>query len=302
MAIPNFQTLMLPLLKVPEEKGELKAREAAPLLGRTFHLTDDEKRKLLPSGKQEVFTNRVGWARTFLKKAGLLETPQRGLWRLTDRGKSVLSENPMQIDVKYLKKFPEFLDWGSDKQDKSGDVIDVSDVREWTPEEVLESAIEELLATLEDELIQQVRSCAPAFFEGLVVDLLVKMGYGGNRKDAGQAIGRSGDGGIDGIIKEDPLGLDAIYIQAKRWEGNVGRQDIQRFAGALAGQRGKKGVFITTSDYTLEAKSYVGTIDSKIILISGKDLVRLMIQHNLGVNIAETYYVKKIDMDYFSEE
>lgn len=304
MPIPDFQTLMLPLLKLLNEKGELEAREAAPLLGDRFQLTEEERRKLLPSGKQEVFANRVGWARTFVKKAGLLETPRRGLWRLTDRGKNVLRQNPEKIDVKFLKQFPEFLDWGPDKKDKADEVVvgDLSDVHEDTPEEALETSVESLRFSLESDLLQQVRSCTPEFFETLVVDLIVKMGYGGSRKDAGQAIGKSGDGGIDGIIKEDPLGLDVVYIQAKRWEGNVGRPEIQKFAGALQGHRAKKGIFITTADFSHDAKTYAENIDSKIVLISGKELVRLMIQHDLGVNVVDTYYVKRVDSDYFSEE
>lgn len=302
MPIPDFQTLMLPLLKLLEEKREVAAREAAPLLADQFQLTEDERRRLLPSGKQEIFSNRVGWARTFLKKAGLLETPRRGLWRLTDRGEGVLGQNLAKIDVKFLRQFPEFLDWGSEKRDKGYQLPSLADVREDTPEEVLESAVQDLQLALESDLLQQVRSCAPEFFEKLVVHLLVKMGYGGNRKDAGQAIGRSGDGGIDGIIKEDPLGLDVVYIQAKRWEGNVGRPEIQRFAGALQGHRAKKGIFITTADFTPDARAYATAIDSKIVLIGGKELVRHMIQHDLGVNVADTYHVKKIDMDYFSEE
>ena len=304
MPIPDFQTLMLPLLKLLNEKRELEAREAAPLLGDRFQLTEEERRKLLPSGKQEVFANRVGWARTYLKKAGLLETPRRGLWRLTDRGKGVLSQNLTRIDAKYLKQFPEFLDGGSDKKDKADEIVvgDLSDVHEDTPEEALESAVESLRLALESELLQQIRSCTPEFFERLVVDLIVKMGYGGSRKDAGQAIGRSGDGGIDGIIKEDPLGLDAVYIQAKRWEGNVGRPEIQKFAGALQGHRAKKGIFITTADFSPDAKSFATNIDTKIVLINGQELVRLMIQYDLGVNVVDTYHVKRIDTDYFSEE
>lgn len=304
MAIPDFQTLMLPLLKLLEEKGELEAREATPLLAERFQLTEEERRKLLPSGTQEVFSNRVGWARTYLKKAGLLEIPRRGLWRITDRGKGVLGQNLARIDAKYLRQFPEFLDGGTEKRGKTDGIElgDLSDVREWTPEETLEAAVEGLQKTLENDLLQQVRSCTPEFFEKLVVELIVKMGYGGSRKDAGQAIGRSGDGGIDGIIKEDPLGLDVVYIQAKRWEGNVGRPEIQKFAGALQGHRAKRGIFITTADFSPDAKSYAENIDSKIVLISGKELVRLMIQHDLGVNVVGTYHVKRVDTDYFSEE
>ena len=302
MAIPDFQSLMLPLLKLLEEKGEVAAREAAPLLANRLQVTEEERRKLLPSGKQEVFVNRVGWARTFLKKAELLETPRRGLWKITDRGKEVLKGNPQKIDAKFLKQFPEFINnWGSNKKDKSIAWADVSDPVV-TPEEALESAAEDLNLELESELLHQIRSCTPEFFETLVVDLIVKMGYGGSRKDAGQAIGRSGDGGIDGIIKEDPLGLDVVYIQAKRWEGNVGRPEIQKFAGALQGHRAKKGIFITTADFSADARSYATSIDSKIVLISGKELVWLMIQHDLGVNVVGTYHVKKIDTDYFSEE
>ncbi|MBI3321051.1 MAG: restriction endonuclease [Candidatus Omnitrophica bacterium] len=302
MPVPDFQTLMLPLLKLLEEKGEVIPREAAMLLANEFQLTPEERRQLLPSGKQEVFANRIGWARTFLKKAELLETPRRGLWRITGRGKEVLKKNPQRIDAKFLKQFPEFIaNWGSKKKDTPIPWTQETDPVV-TPEEVLESTLEDLSSYLEGELLHQVRSCTPEFFETLVVDLLIKMGYGGSRKDAGQAIGRSGDGGIDGIIKEDPLGLDVVYIQAKRWECNVGRPEIQKFAGALQGHRAKKGIFLTTADFSPDAKSYAGSIDSKIVLISGEELVRLMIQHDLGVNIVGTYHVKKIDADYFSDE
>ncbi len=307
MAIPNFQTIMLPLLKLLGQKKTISAREAPHLLASGFRLSDQEQKQLLPSGKQEVFWNRVGWARTFLKKAGLLETPRRGIWHITPKGEEALSQNPEKIDVKFLEQFPEFREWQkistkNNKEEPYAEKVLFSSNVLITPEEALEATHGNLLANLKEDLLQQVKSCSPFFFESLVIDLLVSMGYGGNRKDAGQAIGRVRDGGIDGIIKEDVLGLDVVYIQAKRWEGTVGRPEIQKFSGALQGYKAKKGVFITTSDFSPDAIEFVRNIESKIVLIDGQNLVHLMIDHNLGVSVKNTYEVKQIDSDYFEEE
>lgn len=303
MAIPDYQTLMLPLLKIAEDEKEHSIQEAYKYLAKVFVLTEGELKELLPSGKQTFFRNRVGWARTYLTKAGLIELPKRGFFKITERGKSSLNENLQRIDNRYLRKFAEFNEFQKKKNLKeettSSDLIEEIDK---TPEESLETSYRTIRNALAAEILDKVKSCSPTFFERLVVELLVAMGYGGTLQDAGKAVGKSGDGGIDGIIKEDRLGLDVIYIQAKRWEGNVSRPEIQKFAGALLGQQARKGVFITTSDFTKEARDFAEKIDSKIILINGEELAELMIDYNVGVSVATTYEIKRIDSDYFSEE
>lgn len=303
MPIPDYQSCMLPLLRFAGDREEHQLKDAIAALAIKFSLTDEERDEFLPSGQQPVFTNRVGWARTYLKKAGLLSSPRRGYFKITDRGTQVLGEKPNEINQKYLERFPEFVEFKSirrEKPDENG-----SDTPELalgqTPHEALESAYERLRTELASEILSSIRGCDPSLFEKIVVELLVKMGYGGSRKDAGRAIGRSGDEGIDGIIKEDHLGLDNIYIQAKRWEATIGRPEIQKFAGALQGQRARKGIFITTSDFTRDALDFVSRIDSKIILIDGATLAKLMIDFGVGVNPVATYQVQKIDSDYFTD-
>jgi restriction system protein len=246
----------------------------------------------------------VGWARTYLKKAGLIESTKRGYFKITERGSKVLEEKPEEINVRFLKRFPEFLEFQSLKKEKAEEekISEIEEKSILTPEESIESAHQRLSKNLASELIQQVKSCSPSFFEKLVIDLLVSMGYGGTRKDAGEAIGRSGDEGIDGIIKEDRLGLDIVYLQAKRWENPVSRPEIQKFAGALQGQRAKKGIFITTSAFTKDAREYAEKIESKIVLIDGETLAQLMIDHNIGVSPIASYTLKKVDNDYFVED
>lgn len=301
MAIPDYQSIMLPLLKFASDDKEHSLREAIDYLADEFKLTDEERKKLLPSGQQAIFNNRTGWARTYLKKAGLLKSPQRGYFCITDEGKNVLSQNPKRIDVKFLKQFPDFLEFHKpQKDDIKKPKIDLT-TADITPEESLEVAFQKLQGGLASDILQTIQNCPPDFFERLVIDVLIKMGYGGSRKEAGEAMGRSGDGGIDGIIKEDKLGLDIIFIQAKRWENTVGIPEIQKFAGALQGQRARKGIFITTSNFSKEALDYVKNIDSKMILIDGQRLSELMIAHNVGVSTVSTYEVKKIDSDYFTE-
>ena len=303
MAIPDFQALMLPLLKFLGDKKEHEVQEAYEAMAKQFGLTSEERKEILPSGRQPVINNRVGWARTYMKKAGLIETTRRGFIKITERGLQVLQENPKKIDVNYLKRFPEFIEFQTLKREKEETKEEGIEEKELlTPEERNESAYQKLRQNLASELIQQVKSCSPAFFERLVIDLLLKMGYGGTRSDAGQAIGQSGDGGIDGIIKEDRLGLDIVYIQAKRWENPVGRPEIQKFAGALMGRKAKKGIFITTSQFTKEAIEYAEKIDSKIVLIDGEQLAQLMIDFDIGVSSIGSYVLKKVDNDYFTEE
>lgn len=307
MAVPDYQSLMLPLLRFAAQKGiETSTSEAVETLAKELGLTEDDLKEMLPSGIQSTFVNRVGWASTYMKKAGLLESTRRGFYQITERGKDLLKKQPKAINVKLLKQYPEFLELQQLKGTRSGDKVPdskgASDVSTATPSEALESAYENLRDELADELLSKLKKTSPAFFERVVVELLVKMGYGGSRAEAGKAIGRSGDGGIDGIIKEDKLGLDVVYIQAKRWDNNpVGRPDVMQFAGALQAQRANKGIFITTSRFTDDARSYVSQIGIKIVLIDGEQLTSLMIDHDVGVSTVSLYPVKKVDSDYFEE-
>jgi len=302
MAVPDYQTCMLPLLRFLEDGQEHSLRESEEALAQVFNLTAAERAERLPSGQQGIFINRIGWARTYLKKAMLIESPRRAIFKITERGNKVLASKPTRIDAKYLEQWPEFLEFrdSSRSTQEFTQPVDVP-LSGATPEETLESAHLGLREQLAQELLSRILSCSPTFFEQLVVELLVKMGYGGSRRDAGERIGQTGDGGIDGIIKEDRLGLDTIFIQAKRWQGSVGRPEIQKFVGALQGQRAKKGVFITTSTYTGDAATYVSNIDTKVVLINGKQLADLMIDFDIGVSLAASYTVKKIDSDYFEE-
>lgn len=309
MPIPDYQTLMLPVLRIASDGEEHRFRDAIETLAEQFQLTDEERREMLPSGGATLFDNRVGWARTYLKQAGCLESRKRGVFRITERGQALLGQSPESIDVQLLDQFPEFREFrsrrrGGTRQAQPAVTVPLERESEYleTPEEGLAGAYRRLRSELESELYEQIMGSSPAFFERLVIDLLVGMGYGGNRQDAGNAIGRSGDGGIDGIIKEDRLGLDVIYVQAKRWENTVGRPEIQRFAGALQGQRARKGVFITTAGFSREAIDYANSIDSKIILIDGTRLVGLMVDHNVGVSTTGVYEIKRVDSDYFDGE
>jgi restriction system protein len=300
MTIPDYQTIMLPLLRLLGDGRERSLSEAIEAISDEFHLTPDERQQLLPSGTSTVIGSRVGWARTYMKKAGLVDSTRRGFIRATERGLDVLKQNPKRIDVKFLDQFPEFVEFRALRREEPA--APVSHAVETTPEEALEEAYQRLRVSVESELLQRVKTASPAFFERLVVDLLVKMGYGGSFRDAGQAVGRSGDGGIDGIIKEDRLGLDVIYIQAKRWEAAVGRPEIQKFAGALQGHRARKGVFITTSSFTNDAEEFAARIDSKIVCIDGPTLARLMVDNAVGVSLLSSYSLLKVDSDYFTED
>ncbi len=301
MAIPDYQTTMLPLLRFVGDNQEHRFRDVVQTLADEFDLTEEERKELLPSGQQAIFNNRVGWARMYLVKAGLLEATRRGYFKITEQGHKALAQKPERIDKNFLMQIPDFVKaWelikGKRKPEKAELVPS-----ETTPEESLESAYQELQEGLASDILQTIQKCPPDFFERLVIDVLIKMGYGGSRKEAGEAMGRAGDGGIDGIIKEDKLGLDIIYVQAKRWESTVGRPEIQKFAGALQGQRAKKGIFLSTSSFSKDAHDYVKNIDSKIILIDGQRLAELMIAHNVGVSTVSAFEIKKIDSDYFEE-
>lgn len=302
MPVPDFQSLMLPLLRYIGDKKEHSLSETIEALAQQLKLAAQERKELLPSGLQSIFDNRVGWARTYMVKAGLIESIRRGCFRIADRGLQVLSEKPEKISIKYLKRYPEFLAFQTTKKEGVGKEPPGDGKSELTPEEAIESAYQKLRHDLAGDVLQIVKRANPAFFERLVVDLLVKMGYGGTRKDAGEAIGKSGDEGIDGIIKEDRLGLDIVYVQAKKWENPVSRPEIQKFAGALQGQRARKGVFITTSLFSKDARDYVVKIENKIVLIDGEELANLMIDHNIGVVTSASYEIKKVDQDYFTED
>lgn len=304
MAIPDYETLMLPLLEVAADGNEHSMRDARDQLACKFSLTGEEQNALLPSG-QRVFPNRVGWAKTYLTRARLLDSPRRGVFRISERGRDILREKPQKITAKFLEQFPEFVEFKTTQTRHEGvsepNAIAIAEDKQ-TPEEMLEAAYQRLRHDTAAELLFRVKNSSAEFFEHLVVELMLKMGYGGSLKEAGSAIGHSGDEGIDGIIKEDRLGLDVIYLQAKKWAGTVGRPEIQKFVGALQGKRAKKGVFITTGAFTSEAKEYVGNIDPKVVLIDGSQLAEFMIDFSLGVTESSIYQIKRIDSDYFGEE
>jgi restriction system protein len=290
---------MLPLLEVLGDSQEHVVRDVTRVLVDRFGLTEAERNELLPSGQQTVIANRVAWAKTYLKKAGLISQPRRGVVRITESGLAVLKRKPARIDNEFLRGYPSFTEFiGRTASEQPAEVRPDTA----TPEESLETSYMALRNALADDLLDRLKACSPQFFERLVVELLVAMGYGGSLADAGQAVGRTGDGGIDGIIKEDKLGLDVLCIQAKRWEKSVGRPEVQGFAGSMEGFRARKGVLITTASFSKEAQEYVNRIERKIVLIDGIRLAELMIDHGIGVETARTYVVKKVDLDYFSEE
>lgn len=305
MAIPDYQTLMLPLLKALADKQERSLRDAVAMLANEFGLNEDERTQLLPSGGQSIMANRVAWAKTYLKKAGLVDQPKRGYVQLTTRGEQVLKSTPVLIDIKFLEQFSEFVAFRDNQEppEPTQQTVPVPAGQNETPEELIEGGARAIKAALADELLQRVRSCSPNFFEHLVVELLVKMGYGGSRKEAGNVVGRSGDGGIDGVINEDKLGLDTVYVQAKRWQNSVGVKEVRDFKGALDGHAAVKGVLITTGAFNKGAiEVAANSRNYRIVLIDGDRLARLMIDHNVGVSLAATYEIKKIDSDYFLEE
>ena len=302
--IPDYQSIMLPLLDFISDGKEYKMRNVTDELAIKFGVTEEEQKELLPSGVAPIFYNRTAWAKTYLKKAGLIDSPKQGIVVISKRGLEVLKKKPSSINVKFLKQFSEFVEFQTTKRENETEIETSEEQSIQTPEESLETAYQKIRKSLASELVNKVVELSPAFFEKLVVELLVKMGYGGSIKDAGKAMGKSGDEGIDGTIKEDKLGLDIIYIQAKRWKpGNVvGRPELQKFVGALAGQGAKKGIFITTSNFTKEAIEYTPRNETKIVLIDGQQLAQLMIDYNLGCTPQQTYEVKKLDSDYFDEE
>lgn len=303
MAVPDFQSFMLPLLKFASDGKEHSQSEASESLSHYFSITESDRREMLPSGRQTRFNNRIAWANVYLRKSGFLESTRRGRFKITERGQEILRSNPARIDVKFLMKngdaeFREFH--RPSRQDENHEEPSIETVR--TPREIMDAGYLEMRRDLSQEILKRIKSSSPRFFEHLVVELLVAMGYGGSRKDAGEAVGQSGDGGVDGIIKEDRLGLDVIYLQAKRWGGTVGRPIVQGFAGSLEGHRARKGVLITTSQFSPDALDYVTRIEKKIVLIDGEELAKLMIDYGIGVAADATYEIKRLDTDYFEEE
>lgn len=303
MPIPDFQSFLLPVLELASDGAEHSLEEARNVIAGRFNLTEEERAELLPTGKQRRFDNRVSWAKVYLQQAGVLSSSKRAHFQITDRGVELLSEHPERIDITRLREFPEFQEFHSaGRRTNSGPPSVTSAQQVETPEEMLEQAFQNIRAEVVSELLARVKSNSPRFFENLVVELLLKMGYGRNRAEAGSAIGGAGDEGIDGIISEDRLGLDTIYIQAKRWDGNVGRPEIQKFVGALHGKRARKGIFLTTGSFSSEARDYVSRIDPRVVLIDGRQLAEYMLDLNLGVSTKIVYEIKRIDSDYFVEE
>lgn len=303
MPVPDFQSFLKPVMDIAADGQEHSVREAREKVALALHLTPEDLGEMLPSGVQTKYDNRVYWAIVYLVQAKALSRPRRGSFQITDRGKGLLQQGHGRIDIGILKQYPEFLEFHTGNKGDKAEASSVSaGTAEATPEEVLQQAYQGIRNQLVQEVLSKVKSCSPKFFENLVVDLMLAMGYGGSRPDAGSSIGRSGDEGIDGIIKEDRLGLDLIYLQAKQWDGTVGRPEIHKFVGALTGKRAKKGVFITSSKFSDEAVSYANGIEPKVILIDGWSLANFMVDLNIGVTTSATFEVKRIDNDYYSDE
>jgi len=287
------------MLQMASDGGVWSVADARKELAKHFQLTEEEIEELLPSGRQARFANRVAWAKVYLERGAWLSSPERAHFQITDRGREVLQNPPEEISVKFLSQYPEFQEFRSRSSKNSED--ESEEVDSDTPEETLESSYLTIRKNLASEVLERVMACTPRFFEHLVVDLLLNMGYGRAGGGSGERVGQSGDEGIDGIISEDRLGLEMVYLQAKRWEGTVGRPEIQKFVGALHGKRVRKGVFITTGSFSADAAAYVQTIDPKVALVDGEQLAEYMIDFGLGVSLARAYEVKRIDTDYFEE-
>lgn len=309
MSVPDFQSIMLPLLQSASDGSEHKVSSITNQLALNFQLSPEDEQQLLPSGRQTTFSNRVAWAKSYLVQAGLLEATRRAHFQITDRGRQVLEENPQRIDIEYLLRFPEFVDFrGRSHSPEETSIQEPTSsanlLNEETPDEIIRSTVRQIEGALTKELLDRILSASPAFFEGLIVNLLLSMGYGGSREDAGQIVGRAGDGGIDGVIDQDSLGLDRVYIQAKRYARDhpVSEPEIRAFSGSLNAAKANKGVFVTTSSFTQPAQTFTDLISHRIVLIDGKMLTTLMIRHNVGVRIEETLYLKRIDEDFFVDE
>lgn len=305
MTMPTFQDVMLPVLQLTSDGQTHSVKECIEHIELTFHMTEEEKQERVPSGKQRTIYNRMTWAITHIRKAGLLESHEkRGSFGITEDGRKLLSENPQEINVKLLRRYASYRDFiNIEKQESDAQSSTVLDNTDKTPEEIMGILSEQLKLQLANDILESICSNTPGFFENLVVDLLLKMGYGG-LEGSGEVTKKTGDGGIDGIIKQDELGLDMIYIQAKKWDkdSTVSRPDIQKFAGALLGEGATKGVFITTAGFSKSAIGYAKSIpNTKIILVDGLTLAKFMIKHDLGVSTSHTLHIKKIDSDYFEE-
>ena len=312
MPIPDYQTLMLPVLRLAAE-GETRVPDVAERIANLFQLSVEEREQLLPSGRQRLLHNRVHWAKFYMGKAGLLDMPRRGRFMASDVGRSLLAENLEKIDVERLLTFPSFATYyrsvgangaTTEEAKPEPDTPTPTAALETTPEEQVEAAVLTLQNALRADLLARILDNSPAFFEGVIVDLLVAMGYGGNRRDAAKRLGGTGDGGVDGVIDEDRLGLDRVYVQAKRYAvtATVGRPEVQGFVGSLVGLGASKGVFVTTSGFSQHAVDFVRHLSQRVILIDGKRLADLMIEHNVGVRISRTVEFKRLDEDFFAEE
>lgn len=303
MTVPGFQAFLLPLLKLAADGQEHSHAVAVETLGNAMSLTDAERAELLPSGTQTRVANRTAWARTYLKQAGLITSTGRGRFRITPLGIELLNTAPVALSMKDLEKYPGYVEFRSRRGSRAGlEQATTTDIgADSTPEETLESSYQTLRASLAAELLDRVKASSPSYFERLVVDLLVAMGYGGSRQEAGRAVGQSGDEGVDGVINEDKLGLDVVYIQAKRWQANVGRPVVQAFAGSLEGFRARKGVLITTSTFSAEARDYVSKIEKRIVLVDGEERAEHMIDSGIGVSLVTQYALKRVDEDYFED-
>lgn len=304
MAIPDYQTLMLPVLNVAAN-GEVRIGDVTDRLAQTLALTPDERAQLLPSGKQTLFGNRVHWAKTYLAKAGLVEGTRRGHFKITPRGQQVLASHPTKIDVDYLDGFDEFRQFkeksATDRMQAALPVGPALETRTETPDEIMRTAHKQVETSLGQDLLARIRVAPPAFFERLIVNLLLSMGYGGSAADAGRALGRSGDDGVDGVIDQDALGLDRVYIQAKRYAtgNNIGAGAIRDFFGSLDRHKATKGLFVTTSTFSASARETAEFLSKRIVLIDGEQLARLMIRYNVGCRVEEVLHIKKIDEDFF---
>jgi restriction system protein len=307
VTVPDFQTIMRPLLAGFEDGREHTVTSLRNALAEEFDLTPEDLEERLPSGRAKTFSNRVGWATTYLYRCGLIERLGRAHYRITERGQVVLKQNPERVDLRVLAQFPEFNEFRQSRQPKPPAKPElperaVDDVDDHTPEEQIDTAYAELRAALIAEVLDRILDRSPEFFEQLVLDVLHGMGYGGSYDGASRRLGKSGDEGVDGVIREDELGLDLIYVQAKKWTNPVGRPEIQKFFGALHGQRATKGVFITTSSFTSDAVKYAEGVSPRVILVDGRHLAELMINHEVGITVARTYKLKRIDLDYFVSE
>ncbi|MCC7274670.1 MAG: restriction endonuclease [Alphaproteobacteria bacterium] len=308
MPIPDYQSLMLPVLKLAAN-AERRVPELDAELAAQFGLTEEEKTRRLPSGKQTILHNRVHWAKFYMTKAGLIAAPTRGRFIATDLGRDLLARDPPRIDVDLLLSYPSFKEFYRGNPVEEGGaaespIVAAVPTQVATPEEQIEAAHQSLQSALRADLLQRILQNTPAFFEQVIVDLLVAMGYGGTHRSAAEQLGRSGDGGVDGVINEDRLGLDRVYVQAKRYAPatSVGRPDVQAFVGSLVGFGATKGVFVTTSTFSKQAIEYAQRLPQRVILIDGLRLGDLMIEHDVGVRLSRTVQFKRLDEDFFAEE